>query len=156
MSVDYLVRPVEVFAEVARVLRPGGPFVTTFSNRCFPTKAIRGWLAATDEEHCEIVAGYFAASGGFDGDDRAAHSVGHHGDPLFAVWARRSSYAGETRRLQEDDHDDRGDEDHDRDRDAEQADTRSKHFDQASDAESLRARAARRRRPTTRPRGRRS
>ena len=44
VSVDYLVRPVEVFAEVARVVRPGGPFVCTFSNRCFPTKAIRGWL----------------------------------------------------------------------------------------------------------------
>ena len=36
-SVDYLTRPVEVFAEAARVLRPGGPLVITFSNRCFPT-----------------------------------------------------------------------------------------------------------------------
>lgn len=41
VSVDYLVRPMEVFGEVARVLRPGGRFVVTFSNRCFPTKAIR-------------------------------------------------------------------------------------------------------------------
>ncbi len=48
VSVDYLTRPVEVFADVARVLRPGGRFVTTFSNRCFPTKAIRGWLANDD------------------------------------------------------------------------------------------------------------
>ena len=48
VSVDYLVRPVEVFADVARVLRPGGLFVCTFSNRCFPTKAIRGWLANDD------------------------------------------------------------------------------------------------------------
>ena len=44
VSVDYLIRPIEVFAEVGRVLRPGGRFVVTFSNRCFPTKAIRGWL----------------------------------------------------------------------------------------------------------------
>ena len=43
-SVDYLTRPVEVFRDVARVLRPGGRFVCTFSNRVFPTKAIRGWL----------------------------------------------------------------------------------------------------------------
>ena len=56
VSVDYLTRPVEVFADVARVVRPGGPFVCTFSNRCFPTKAIRGWLPTTDEQHCEIVA----------------------------------------------------------------------------------------------------
>jgi SAM-dependent methyltransferase len=49
VSVDYLVRPLEVFADVARVLRPGAPFVCTFSNRCFPTKAIAGWLQCTDE-----------------------------------------------------------------------------------------------------------
>ena len=48
VSVDYLVRPVDVFADVARVLRPGGRLVVTFSNRCFPTKAIRGWLANDD------------------------------------------------------------------------------------------------------------
>src|SRR5581483_5035033 len=64
VSVDYLIQPVEVFADVARVLRPGGPFVCTFSNRCFPTKAIRGWLYASDDEHCSIVAEYFALSGG--------------------------------------------------------------------------------------------
>ena len=38
----------------------------TFSNRCFPTKAIRGWLEATDEQHCEIVADYFRLAGGWD------------------------------------------------------------------------------------------
>jgi SAM-dependent methyltransferase len=32
VSVDYLVRPLEVFDEVGRVLRPGAPFVCTFSN----------------------------------------------------------------------------------------------------------------------------
>ena len=33
VSVDYLIRPIEVFADVARVLRPGGLFVITFSNQ---------------------------------------------------------------------------------------------------------------------------
>ena len=47
VSVDYLTRPIEVFREVARVVRASGPFVCTFSNRCFPTKAIRGWLATS-------------------------------------------------------------------------------------------------------------
>jgi SAM-dependent methyltransferase len=88
VSVDYLVRPIEVFAEVARVVRAGGPFVCTFSNRCFPTKAIRGWLAATDAQHGEIVAEYFRRSGGFDepGIQRRTPE-GHFGDPLWAVWA---------------------------------------------------------------------
>ena len=62
VSVDYLVRPIEVFRDVARVLRPGGRFVCTFSNRCFPTKAIRGWLYASDEQRCAIVASYFRVS----------------------------------------------------------------------------------------------
>ncbi len=88
VSVDYLVRPVEVFVEVARVLRPGGLFVCTFSNRCFPTKAIRGWLMTDDEGHCRIVAAYFAASGAFEPavvDVRTPPGTGT--DPLFAVYA---------------------------------------------------------------------
>jgi SAM-dependent methyltransferase len=40
VSVQYLQRPVDVFREVGRVLRPGSPFVVSFSNRCFPTKAV--------------------------------------------------------------------------------------------------------------------
>ena len=88
VSVDYLVRPLEVFDEVARVLRPGAPFVCTFSNRCFPTKAIRGWLATDDEFHVRLVAEYFRRSAGWDEpriDQRPTP-----GDPLFAVWAHRS------------------------------------------------------------------
>jgi SAM-dependent methyltransferase len=91
VSVDYLVRPVEVFAEVARVVRPGGPFVCTFSNRLFPTKAVRGWLYAGEEERMAIVATYFRHAGGFDEPvlDRRT-PLGHRGDPLHAVWARVS------------------------------------------------------------------
>jgi SAM-dependent methyltransferase len=91
VSVDYLTRPVEVFADVRRVLRPGGPFVCTFSNRCFPTKAIRGWLTATDTDHGEIVAEYFRAAGGWEEPliERRTPAAGYFGDPLWAVWARR-------------------------------------------------------------------
>jgi SAM-dependent methyltransferase len=90
VSVDYLVRPVEVFADVARVVRPNGPFVCTFSNRCFPTKAIRGWLYSSDAEHCEIVSEYFRQAGGWTEPVAERRTPdGHLGDPLFAVWARR-------------------------------------------------------------------
>lgn len=41
VSVDYLIKPLEVFKEVRRVLKPGGRFIVSQSNRCFPTKAIR-------------------------------------------------------------------------------------------------------------------
>lgn len=90
VSVDYLTRPVEVFAEVRRVLRPGGVFCCTFSNRCFPTKAIRGWLMADDAGRTEIVARYFRAAGGFTEpiiDSRL--EPGGPSDPLHGVWAHR-------------------------------------------------------------------
>ena len=91
VSVDYLVHPVDVFRDVARVVRPGGPFVCTFSNRCFPTKAIRGWLATSDDEHCRLVAEYFRRAGGWGAPTAQRRSPPTHpGDPLFAVWARRA------------------------------------------------------------------
>jgi len=91
VSVYYLTRPLEVFADLTRVLRPGAPFVCTFSNRCFPTKAIRGWLESTDEQHCEIVADYFRLAGGWDEPVIERRSpLLQFGDPLFAVCAHRS------------------------------------------------------------------
>ena len=88
VSVDYLVRPIEVFADVRRVLVPGGVLVCTFSNRCFPTKAVHGWLSADDAGRCRIVGEYFRQSGGWD-EPRTALCTPPHtlGDPLYAVWA---------------------------------------------------------------------
>jgi SAM-dependent methyltransferase len=89
VSIDYLVRPLEVFDEVARVLRPNGVLACTFSNRCFPTKAIRGWLASDDAGHVAIVEEYFRRSHGWDAPTAQRRTPpGHLGDPLFAVWAR--------------------------------------------------------------------
>ncbi len=94
VSVDYLTRPIEVFTDVARVLRPGGPFVCAFSNRCFPTKAIRGWLYADDEQRCDIVEQYFRFAGRWD-EPRSQRRTpaSHPGDPLLAVWAHRTRRA---------------------------------------------------------------
>jgi len=90
-SVDYLTRPIAVFRDIARVLRPGGRFVCTFSNRVFATKAIGGWLAGTDADRCAIVAEYFGRSGGFGTPTISRRSPpGHRGDPLFAVWASQN------------------------------------------------------------------
>ncbi len=92
VSVDYLVRPIEVFTQVHRVLRPDSAFVLTFSNRCFPTKAIRGWLATDDATHVEIVRRYFDRAGGFGPVESALRTpLDAPGDPLWAVWARRST-----------------------------------------------------------------
>jgi SAM-dependent methyltransferase len=89
-SVDYLTRPIEVFRGVARVLVPGGPFVVTFSNRCFPTKAIHGWLATNDEGRAGIVSEYFRRSGSFTPATAALCTPpATAGDPVYAVWATR-------------------------------------------------------------------
>ena len=90
VSVDYLTQPVAVFRDVARVLRPGGRFVCTFSNRVFVTKAIRGWLFGTDEDRCAIVADYFDRSRTFGPATVSLRTPRRHrGDPLYAVWATR-------------------------------------------------------------------
>lgn len=41
VSVDYLNKPLEVFKEIGRVLRPGGECIISMSNRCFPSKAFQ-------------------------------------------------------------------------------------------------------------------
>ncbi|GAB2908030.1 class I SAM-dependent methyltransferase [Rhodococcus aerolatus] len=90
VSIDYLVHPVAVLAEAARVLVPGGVVALTFSNRCFPTKAVRGWLEADEPGRAEIVVRYLAAAGGFDEPRVELRTPrGHRGDPLWAVTALR-------------------------------------------------------------------
>jgi SAM-dependent methyltransferase len=88
VSVQYLVKPVEVFREVYRALKPGAPFIVSFSNRCFPDKAVALWRAASDEQHLQIVAAYFRTSGGWTGLSADADTP-DAGDPLYAIWALR-------------------------------------------------------------------
>lgn len=59
VSVDYLIRPLEVFNEIGRILKPNGQFITSFSNRCFPTKVIRRWLNMNEQQRVEWIANYF-------------------------------------------------------------------------------------------------
>ena len=96
VSIQYLTRPIEVFREVNRVLKAGAPFVVTFSNRCFPTKAVSLWLSTADHQHLQIVESYFRASGGWQeihAEDRSPEVAGY-ADPLFAVWARKAAADG--------------------------------------------------------------
>jgi SAM-dependent methyltransferase len=94
VSIQYLTRPVETFREVARVLKPGAPFIVTFSNRRFPTKAIRLWLSTDDQAHLQIVALYFTASGEFEGVIYQDRSPGAQFDPLYAVWGFKRKMRG--------------------------------------------------------------
>lgn len=60
LSVDYMTRPRELFAEINRVLRPGGLACMAFTNRCFQGKVVRRWLTPFSEaEHAKLVGAYF-------------------------------------------------------------------------------------------------
>ncbi len=83
-GVQYLARPGEVFGEVARVLRPGAPVIVSFSNRCFPTKAVAVWRALDGRGHADLVALYLG-NAGFQRIGRHLLCDGSFGDPLTAV-----------------------------------------------------------------------
>ena len=91
VSIQYLTAPLVVFREVGRVLRPGAPFIVSFSNRCFPTKAVAVWLGTTDPQHVALVRAYFQGAGGWVDVTEEDRSPGDDGDPLYAVWARARS-----------------------------------------------------------------
>lgn len=84
-SVQYLTRPVEVFADLRRVLAPGAVAAVAFSDRCFPTKAIAAWRAGDDAEHVALVRAYLSRAG-FAGV--AVEAPESTDDPLFVVWGR--------------------------------------------------------------------
>jgi SAM-dependent methyltransferase len=90
VSVQYLQRPIEVFREVGRVCKPGAPFVVSFSNRCFPTKAVSVWLGTTDNQHMALVARYFEDAGNWSNIQVWTKPTRFRGDPLYLVWAKRS------------------------------------------------------------------
>lgn len=101
VSVEYLIDPDVVFAEVARVLKPGGHFVLTFSNRWFETKAIQIWKELHEFERMGLVLEYFRRSGKFHG--LWTYSVRglmrpsydkyfgrlRYADPVYAVWGEK-------------------------------------------------------------------
>ena len=101
VSVEYLVRPVEVFAEVNRILTVGGCFIVTFSNRWFPPKVVRIWQDTHEFERPGLVLEYFLQAGGYTAletwsmrglprpaDDKYADRL-NVSDPVHAVWARK-------------------------------------------------------------------
>nr|QSQ68599.1 hypothetical protein PY_022127 [Puya raimondii] len=65
VSVQYLQWPEKVFAEVFRVLKPGGVFIVSFSNRLFYEKAVSAWRDATDYSRVQLVMQYFQCVEGF-------------------------------------------------------------------------------------------
>jgi SAM-dependent methyltransferase len=89
VSIDYLTRPVEVLREVGRVLKIGAPLIISYSNRCFPTKAIAVWHQLDDRGHMQLVERYLREAGNWKdvrGLDRSPRRL--FSDPLYAIVGR--------------------------------------------------------------------
>lgn len=99
-SVQYLTKPIEVFREVQRILRPDGVFIVVFSNRMYPPKAVNLWKQTEEGKRIELVRTFIAKidglflDGSFEskGKPRPSgdklYSLGIPSDPVYAVWAK--------------------------------------------------------------------
>jgi ubiquinone/menaquinone biosynthesis C-methylase UbiE len=87
VSVQYLQYPGRVFAEVARVLRPDGVCVVSFSNRMFVGKAVRAWRERDMDERADLVCRYLDSTDAFESPE-VVREVPER-DPFYAVVARR-------------------------------------------------------------------
>lgn len=89
LSVDYMTRPIELFKECYRVLKPGGLAAMAFTNRCFPTKIVPIWAEPfTDRNHVKIVMNYFHFSDSWE--ELALVDVSPSlRDPMYIVQAKK-------------------------------------------------------------------
>lgn len=88
VSVQYLQRPVELLADLTRVLKPGGSVVISFSNRCFPTKAVAIWQGQGERGHARLVQ-YYLDEAGYADIETHVLADGRLSDPMIAVVGRK-------------------------------------------------------------------
>lgn len=98
VSVEYLIDPVTIFSEVRRVLRPGGLFIVTVSNRWFPPKAIQLWKELHEFERMGLILEYFMRADGYKNLNTYSmrglprpytdkyFPQQWYSDPIYAVW----------------------------------------------------------------------
>lgn len=99
VSVQYLQYPEPIFAEIYRVLKPGGLAIVSFSNRMFYQKAIAAWRDGTEASRVQLVTRYFQTIPGFGTPEVIARPAAVSpilqlfglagGDPFYAVIAER-------------------------------------------------------------------
>ncbi|MEI6379543.1 MAG: class I SAM-dependent methyltransferase [Cyanobacteriota bacterium ELA615] len=88
-SIQYIQYPEAIFREIARVLKPNGIAIISFSNRMFYQKAISIWRDSSEKARLEIVKSYFKAIEGFGEPEIIAKTFILGGDPFYVVMANR-------------------------------------------------------------------
>jgi len=110
VSVDYMTKPIQVFREVGRILKPGGLFLVIFSNRMFPQKAVKVWQESSEDERVLLVEDFFSKADLFERpsvflsrgkprpkDDKYA-CYGIVSDPIYAVYGERKGGRADRKR----------------------------------------------------------
>ena len=95
VSAQYLTKPIDTFHQVARILRPGGIFIVSFSNRMFPTKAVLNWRNSTDRGRVDLVGTYMEKAEDFE-DIQATllnPETSPPDDPMYVVYSRKPKAA---------------------------------------------------------------
>jgi hypothetical protein len=87
VSIQYLQQPRAVLKAVRRLLRPGAPLMVSFSNRCFPTKAVALWRALGEAGHAQLVELYLKGAG-FDHVSVHRLDTAPASDPMTVVIGR--------------------------------------------------------------------
>lgn len=92
VSIQYMTSPVEVFADVRRILKDGAAFHVLYSNRMFPTKAVAVWQSLDDNRRGQLIGSYFTSSGGWE--DLSLYDISPntatYSDPVYVVVARKA------------------------------------------------------------------
>jgi SAM-dependent methyltransferase len=83
-SIQYLQRPVAVLADVVRILKPGASVIVSFTNRCFPTKAVAIWQALDHGDQGRLVNLYLEKAGFARTEIRVLRDE-TDGEPMTAV-----------------------------------------------------------------------
>jgi SAM-dependent methyltransferase len=103
LSIEYVIKPLDLLKEVRRVLKQGGKFFFSFSNRYFPPKVIKGWIDMHEFERMGFVLELLARIEGLGNlktyslrgyprpiDDKWSIAC-NLSDPLYVVYGERVS-----------------------------------------------------------------
>ncbi|KAF2026465.1 hypothetical protein EK21DRAFT_74161 [Setomelanomma holmii] len=112
VSIDYLVKPLEICRKLLEATNEGGTVHLVISNRCFPNKVVRRWMMLSEKGRLELVGDYLHFSGWKDveivdlcaRDESGMRVTDDHGtvlirsphlpdhlDPLWVVRGRKRS-----------------------------------------------------------------